>query len=147
MATSNRNPSAFSSGQQCLSAWFDFFDRDRNGTLDREEVVHGLQHTMAQKGSPMDPQVLRHTVYSVWPLFDRDGNGVVDRSEFCANGGLGERLVAMVNSSGGGGVGGAYGTAPPPVQHPQQPYGAGGYTPMANMYGHPAAPTASYPKR
>merc|ERR1719461_2618003 len=93
-------PPPLASGQPFLSTWFDHFDRDRNGTLDREEIINGLQHTLAQKGNQTNPQVLRDTVYSVWPMFDRDGNGVIDRFEFCVSGGVDGRVWCRVYPDG-----------------------------------------------
>lgn len=52
---------------------------------------------------------MRDTVFSVWCIFDHDGSGAIDRAEFLAEGGLGESLVAMVNSMPAAGNGVASG--------------------------------------
>lgn len=99
-----------STTNQKLSKLFWDFHRDGGGKVDREDIVQGLQRTFDKNGITSDPQTIQDTVYSIWPTFDHDSSGHIDRNQFCASGGLGESLLAMVNSSGiddsGGGGGG-----------------------------------------
>jgi hypothetical protein len=83
---------------QELSRWFDYYDVDRSGSLDREEVVNALLQTT---GNYAGMQSLRETVYGVWLNFDRDHSGGIDKREFMMPGGLGESLQSMFGSNSG----------------------------------------------
>ena len=78
-----------------LHRWFDYFDHDRSGGLDQEEVISGLIQTHPNLKS----QIVREQVYAVWSSFDSDGNGTVDRREFCQQGGLGEALLSATTGA------------------------------------------------
>ena len=80
-------------------SWFDYYDRDRSGTLDQEEVIFGLLNALHQKqqqGSTTAPSVdvIRESVNAIWPAFDINGDGHIDREEFCSPGGMAESLLA-----------------------------------------------------
>lgn len=75
-----------------LNRWFDYYDRDRSGSLDREELVNALVRTYQSN----DPQSIRETVYSIFPAFDTNGSGSIDRYEFTSPGGLGESLLSAM---------------------------------------------------
>lgn len=76
------------------SRWFDYYDRDGSGSLDKEEVVSGLLHTLHSCGGSQSTESVRDTVYAVWSAFDLDGSGTIDRQEFCAPSGMAEGLLA-----------------------------------------------------
>lgn len=80
------------------SAWFDYYDKDRSGSLNKSEVTQGLIFTLGAK-SPSEQHNLQGTVNSIWNIFDTDGNGTLDKREFCAPGGFGESLQAAMNSN------------------------------------------------
>lgn len=103
-ARPNNNAGSNSNGPPSLSnlgLWFDYFDRDRGGSLDKEEVVNGLvqtltrYHSKGRGGAPIDIPGTRSSVYNIWPAFDLDGSGKIDKREFTTPGGLGESLQAM----------------------------------------------------
>lgn len=75
-----------------LNRWFDYYDRDRSGSLDREELVNALVRTYQSN----DPQSIRETVFSIFPAFDSNGSGSIDRYEFTSPGGLGESLLSAM---------------------------------------------------
>ena len=73
-------------------SWFDYYDRDGSGTLDREELVTALIRTYNSN----TPQSIRETVYAIFPAFDRNNSGSIDRYEFTSPGGLGESLLSAL---------------------------------------------------
>jgi hypothetical protein len=75
-----------------LNRWFDYYDRDRSGSLDREELVNALVRTYHSN----DPQSIRETVVSIFPAFDSNRSGSIDRYEFTSPGGLGESLLSAM---------------------------------------------------
>jgi len=79
-----------------LSLWFDHFDRDKNGALEKEEVVAAIAHTFTSYGRTVDVSSIRESVYALWSEFDPDGNGHIDKQEFMIENGLGESIQAML---------------------------------------------------
>lgn len=76
------------------SAWFDYYDQDRSGSLTKSEVMAGLIQTFPANTNTS----LQETVNSIWNVFDTDGNGTLDKSEFCTPGGFGESLQAAMTA-------------------------------------------------
>ena len=79
-------------------SWFDYYDRDRSGTLDQEEVIFGLLNALHQKqqqDSTTAPSVdvIRESVKAIWPAFDINGDGHIDREEFCSPGRHGRIVI------------------------------------------------------
>ena len=66
-------------------SWFDYYDKDASNSLDQEEVVTGLLHTIqsaaANKKKTADDSstvdAIRESIQAIWPAFDIDGNGQV----------------------------------------------------------------------
>jgi len=79
-----------------LDAWFNHFDRDQSGHLDKEETVSAVAQTYGAHGKLLDISSLRQSVYSTWAVFDTDNSGSINRREFMSSGGLGESLQAMM---------------------------------------------------
>jgi Ca2+-binding EF-hand superfamily protein len=74
--------------------WFDYWDEDQNGTLDKAEVTRALTKTFSMYH--MRQTDVKALVDAVWCLFDDDGNGVVDKEEFLRRDGLGETISAAM---------------------------------------------------
>eukprot|EP00591_Stephanopyxis_turris_P004027 CAMPEP_0195508788 /NCGR_PEP_ID=MMETSP0794_2-20130614/1898_1 /TAXON_ID=515487 /ORGANISM="Stephanopyxis turris, Strain CCMP 815" /LENGTH=682 /DNA_ID=CAMNT_0040635841 /DNA_START=21 /DNA_END=2069 /DNA_ORIENTATION=+ len=113
-----------------LRVWFDYHDRDRNGQLDREEVVAALMTT--NPFTSESPASVRDTVYNVWPAFDLDGSGYIEKHEFVSPGGLGDTLRSLNQRAS------AQAHAPPAFA-PQQPTALPAYAPQQ-----PASPYAPH---
>eukprot|EP00978_Attheya_sp_CCMP212_P000794 scaffold1654_cov45-Attheya_sp.AAC.2 len=82
-------------------AWFDHYDKDHSHSLDQEEVVTGLWHTLQSNGASGETkESVRAMVQAVWGVFDTDGNGVIDKREFCISpGGMSESLLLSLQNN------------------------------------------------
>ena len=76
------------------AAWFDFWDEDRSGELDKEEVVRALLKTFGLTSDQSQVASMRSTVHAIWPIFDADGSGSIDRAEFVQPDGLADTVLA-----------------------------------------------------
>ena len=76
--------------------WFDFWDKDRSGELNQKEVVRALLNTLGLTSNQSQPERMRLTVKSIWPIFDPDGSGQIDHSEFIQPDGLADTVLATV---------------------------------------------------
>ena len=76
-------------------AWYEFWDEDRSGSLDKEEVVRALLKTLRMTHEPLQVQMMRGTIEAVWCIFDEDGSGCIERDEFLRPGdGLADTIIA-----------------------------------------------------
>ena len=80
--------------RQDKGRWFDFWDEDRSGELDQEEVVRALLKTLGLTSNQSQVASMRSTVQAIWPIFDTDGSGQIDRSEFIQPDGLADTVLA-----------------------------------------------------
>lgn len=97
--------------------WFNAFDEDRSGHLDRGELMRALLKTVPG----LEQEELASVLAAVWPLVDHDGSGHVDREEFMAPGGLLELLRANLRPGSmptHGRSGSARAGPPPPTPPP-----------------------------
>eukprot|EP00586_Coscinodiscus_wailesii_P019115 CAMPEP_0172516324 /NCGR_PEP_ID=MMETSP1066-20121228/275364_1 /TAXON_ID=671091 /ORGANISM="Coscinodiscus wailesii, Strain CCMP2513" /LENGTH=345 /DNA_ID=CAMNT_0013297757 /DNA_START=237 /DNA_END=1270 /DNA_ORIENTATION=- len=78
-----------------LSAWFEYYDRDRSGSLDKEELISALIQTTGATHAH-EAQSIRDTVYNTFAIFDGDRSGGISKREFCQRDGLGEILLATI---------------------------------------------------
>ena len=78
-------------------AWFEFWDTDCSGALDKEEVVRALLKTLQLTSDPARVAQMRSTLDAIWGLFDEDGSETVDRQEFLKpNDGLADTIIATI---------------------------------------------------
>jgi hypothetical protein len=79
--------------------FFDFWDEDVSGTLDKEEVTRALLKTFALSSQNMAAvDALRDVVNSVWFVFDHDNDGIIDKNEFVADNGLADAIIEAKRS-------------------------------------------------
>lgn len=77
--------------------WFEFFDEDHSGSLDKEEVMRALVQTLRLGQDFERLEAVRNTVDAVWPIFDTDGSGTIEKDEFLTpNDGLADMIIATV---------------------------------------------------
>jgi hypothetical protein len=77
-------------------AWFEYWDTDRSGVLEREEVVRGLVKSFKSDVSSRLCKKrlrMRYLVEEMWPLVDFDGNGRISVDEFCRKDGLADLIL------------------------------------------------------
>eukprot|EP01061_Rhynchopus_euleeides_P005038 TRINITY_DN1429_c0_g4_i1.p1 TRINITY_DN1429_c0_g4~~TRINITY_DN1429_c0_g4_i1.p1 ORF type:complete len:300 (+),score=119.37 TRINITY_DN1429_c0_g4_i1:46-900(+) len=75
--------------------WFDYWDRDRSGYLDKDEVARALIKTFGKNGYRTVKQ-LQAVIESVWPLFDPDHSNTITREEFLIHDGLADTICACL---------------------------------------------------
>lgn len=75
-------------------AWFDYWDEDRSGHLDKDEVSRALVKTF--RLYHVDRSAVLSTLEVIWPIFDIDGSGQIDRQEFLAPDNLAETIIAQL---------------------------------------------------
>lgn len=81
-----------------MNAWFSYWDTDKNGTLDQQEVQRALMKTFQLRGDLPQVQTMRETLEAVWALFDVDGSNEIDIQEFLMPNGLGETLTLSLKT-------------------------------------------------
>merc|ERR1711964_521088 len=69
--------------------WFNFWDYDKSGKLERPEVVRALAKTLKQPA-----EVMCNVLQGIWKTFDPNGDGI-DYEEFQLQDGLWETLMAI----------------------------------------------------
>jgi len=72
--------------------WFNYWDEDSTGSLDKTEVCRALIKTLRQ----VDRQAIVSIIDCIWPMFDTDGSGSVDYNEFIAPDGLADTIRAQI---------------------------------------------------
>jgi Ca2+-binding EF-hand superfamily protein len=75
--------------------WFDYWDEDNSGSLDKAEVTRALIKTFRMYD--MRQTEVRTIVNAVWAGFDTDNSGTIDRHEFLAPDGLAEAFSAQMD--------------------------------------------------
>jgi len=79
------------------SAWFEFWDTDKNGRLDKEEVVRALLKTFHLRSTLSEMLRIRMIVDAMWRHFDPDGSGDIDTEEFCKADGFDEFVTVHLS--------------------------------------------------
>lgn len=82
-----------------LREWFNYWDEDGSGELDREEVIRALIKTLGAGQHYERQAMIREAVNGVWAIFDTDGSGEIDVEEFLQVDGLGQTLIATAQSA------------------------------------------------
>ncbi|KAJ1640248.1 hypothetical protein T492DRAFT_930758 [Pavlovales sp. CCMP2436] len=77
------------------AVWFDHYDRDRSGGIDRRELVSALIETFDVR-EPHRQADIGSAVEACWGMFDFDYNGVVSRQEFLRTEGLADVIIANI---------------------------------------------------
>lgn len=76
------------------AGWFQYWDEDGTGNLDKSEVSRALIKTL--KHQNIDRHAVVNIIDCIWPMFDADGSGSVDMSEFTAPDGLADTVIAQL---------------------------------------------------
>ena len=79
--------------------WFDFWDEDKNGALDKDEVARALIKTFGKNGFRTVKE-LQAVIESVWPLFDPDHSNTITKDEFLIRDGLADTICACLLNQG-----------------------------------------------
>jgi Ca2+-binding EF-hand superfamily protein len=94
--TESRAPPALSNATKI--DFFDFWDEDESGTLEKEEVTRALLKTFGLSSQDIAKVgEMRDIVNKTWFLFDHDGDGIIDRNEFVAVNGLADAVIEANN--------------------------------------------------
>merc|ERR1712098_284946 len=72
--------------------WFEYFDEDHSGTLEKGEVIRALIKTFRLSSDLSKVEEMRQVVAAVWPMFDPDGSESIDRAEFLDRDGLADTV-------------------------------------------------------
>jgi len=75
------------------SAWFDYWDEDHSGALEKAEVVRALTKTFNLYHIPT--KNLRDNLDNIWCIFDERDTGSIDRQTFLATDNLADTIVAQ----------------------------------------------------
>jgi Ca2+-binding EF-hand superfamily protein len=76
------------------SEWFNYWDEDGSGTLDKSEVVRALIKTFRMYN--IDKSAVSSMVDNIWPIIDYDNSGVIELDEFKSRDNLGDILSAEI---------------------------------------------------
>jgi len=86
--------------------WFEYWDRDGSGSLEREEVVRGLAKSFRCNDDAHARRCkkrlnMRMVVEEMWSKVDRDGNNCITLDEFCLEGkGLADQILKHFTARG-----------------------------------------------
>jgi len=79
--------------------WFEHWDEDGSGALERGELVRALIKTLALGQSVTAKRTIADTLNALWCLFDDDNSGAIDMEEFLRpNTGLADAVLAQLRS-------------------------------------------------
>lgn len=79
-------------------AWFEYWDEDHNGTLDKSEMYRAITKTLRLQldGGGASSQGVAEFLDEISFLFDSDGDGVITVEEFLQPDGLAETVAAYL---------------------------------------------------
>jgi Ca2+-binding EF-hand superfamily protein len=72
--------------------WFQFFDKDNSGSLDREECTNGLATTFQH----VDRETIESVLTALWDQFDPSRTGYVTLQQFTRRDGLCETILSQL---------------------------------------------------
>lgn len=72
--------------------WFQYFDRENTGYLNREQCSNALSQTFLT----MDSEIINNMLEALWPLFDSTGAGMLSSDDFLRSEGLHETLLGQI---------------------------------------------------
>merc|ERR1740129_90078 len=79
--------------------WFLYYDKDRNNSISREELIKGLldsnNNLYLEDSSPQQRDLFIKDIKQLWNIYDEDYSGQIERRDFLKRGGLAERLVIL----------------------------------------------------
>ena len=78
--------------------WFEYWDEDNSGELDKDEVARALIKTFERGTHGGRVRDIQHGVDSVWCLFDNTGSNTVTKREFLARDGLADTIIAFLQA-------------------------------------------------
>jgi len=79
--------------------WFEHWDEDGSGALERGELVRALIKTLALGQSVTAKRAMGDTLNALWCLFDDDNSGAIDMDEFLRpNTGLADAVLAQLRA-------------------------------------------------
>merc|ERR1711862_111403 len=78
------------------AAWYQYWDEDGNGSLQKEEVVRALIKTFGIGNNLARQQNMRGALDAVWCIFDEDGSGSIEQGEFLMQDGLADTILASL---------------------------------------------------
>lgn len=74
--------------------WFDYYDKDRNNGLSRQELIDALLEFSDIKDACRRQKFLQN-IKRLWEEYDTDYVGQIGRTEFLKKGGLAERIMVF----------------------------------------------------
>jgi len=74
--------------------WFDYYDKDRNNGLSRQELIDALLEFSDIKDASRRQKFLQN-IKRLWEEYDTDYIGQIGKSEFLKKGGLAERIMVF----------------------------------------------------
>jgi Ca2+-binding EF-hand superfamily protein len=81
--------------------WFEYWDEDNSGSLDKDEVCRALIKTLHLNDSVTSIMNLRDSLDAIWGIFDSDNSGVIEMNEFVSSDrtqdSLSDMIIAQLN--------------------------------------------------
>jgi Ca2+-binding EF-hand superfamily protein len=75
--------------------WFQYWDEDHSGSLDKGEVRRALIKTL--RLFHVSVESVTEILEAIWPIFDHDMSGTISMTEFSARDGLADTIISTLN--------------------------------------------------
>ena len=79
--------------------WFEYWDEDKSGSLDMEELIRALVKTFNLGVETRSLRGMADSVRAVWCAFDQDQKGEITLEEFTKREGLAQSIIATIRWS------------------------------------------------